>query len=91
MLIYSKDSFKTKSELTVGSKKYQFFNIQKLNHPNLKKLPNSLKVLLENLLRHEDGIHVTQEDIHAILSMDKKSLEREISFFPARVLMQDFT
>lgn len=91
MLIQSKDSFKTKSTLKVGSKEYTIFNIQKINHPNVKKLPNSLKVLLENLLRHEDGLNVSREDIESLLSMDKKSLEREIAFFPARVLMQDFT
>jgi len=91
LLVQSKDSFKTKSKLKVGSKEYTIFDIQKINHPNLKKLPNSLKVLLENLLRHEDGLNVTREDIESLLAMDKKSLEREISFFPARVLMQDFT
>ncbi len=91
LLVHSKDSFKTKSKLKVGSKEYTIFDIQKINHPNLKKLPNSIKVLLENLLRHEDGLNVTREDIESLLGMDKKSLEREISFFPARVLMQDFT
>lgn len=91
MLIQSKDSFQTKTTLKVGNKSYSIFNLQKINHPNIKKLPNSLKVLLENLLRHEDGLNVTAEDINAILTLDKKSLTREISFFPARVLMQDFT
>jgi aconitate hydratase len=91
MLVQSKDSFKTKTTLKVGSKEYTIFNIQKINHPNLKKLPNSIKVLLENLLRHEDGLNVSRDDIESLLSMDKKSLEREIAFFPARVLMQDFT
>lgn len=91
LLVQSKDSFKTKSKLKVGSKEYTIFDIQKINHPNLKKLPNSLKVLLENLLRHEDGLNVTSEDIESLLSLDKKSLTREISYFPARVLMQDFT
>ncbi len=95
MLIQSKDSFNLKSTLKVqssgGTKDYVIFNLNKLNHPNIKKLPNSLKVLLENLLRHEDGVNVTREDIESILSMDKTSLTREISYFPARVLMQDFT
>ena len=91
MLIQSKDSFKTKTKLKVGAKEYTIFNINKISHPNVKKLPNSLKVLLENLLRHEDGLNVSREDIETLLSMDKKSLEREIAFFPARVLMQDFT
>lgn len=91
MHIQSNDSFKTKEKLHVGSKNYSIFNLQKISHPNIKKLPVSLKVLLENLLRHEDGRHVSKEDIDALLSLDKKSLTREISFFPARVLMQDFT
>lgn len=91
MLVQSKDSFKTKSQLKVGTHTYSIFNQNKIQHPNLKKLPISLRVLLENLLRHEDGFTVTKEDIDALLSMDKKSLSREISFYPARVLMQDFT
>ncbi len=91
MHIHSKDSFKTKEKLQVGAKTYTIFNAQKISHANVKKLPVSLKVLLENLLRHEDGLHVSHEDIESLLSLDKKSLTREISFFPARVLMQDFT
>lgn len=91
MLVQSKDSFKTKAQLKVGTQTYSIFNQNKIQHPNLKKLPISLRVLLENLLRHEDGFTVTKEDIDALLSMDKKSLSREISFYPARVLMQDFT
>ncbi len=91
MVIHSKDSLKTKTTLKVGSKTYTIFDIKKLNHPNLKKLPISTKVLLENLLRHEDDLNVTKEDIQAVLSQDTKSYEREISFFPSRVLMQDFT
>ncbi len=91
MLVQSKDSFKTKSTLKVGSHTYTIFDQKKISHPNLKKLPISLRVLLENLLRHEDGVHVTHEDVQALLSLDKKALTREISFYPARVLMQDFT
>jgi aconitate hydratase len=91
MLVKSQDSFKTLSALKVGSKEYKIFNIQKLNHPNLKSLPISLRVVLESLLRHEDGRTVVKEDIEAVLRMDKTSLTREISFYPARVLMQDFT
>lgn len=91
MHIQSKDSFKTKEILNVAGKSYTIFNSSKINHPNLKRLPVSLKVLLENLLRHEDGLHVSKEDIDSLLSLDPKSLLREISFFPARVLMQDFT
>lgn len=91
MLVQSKDSFKTKEKVKIGSKEFTIFNQKKISHPNLKKLPISLRVLLENLLRHEDGVHVTKEDIDSLLSLSKESLSREISFFPARVLMQDFT
>ncbi|MNJ99753.1 Aconitate hydratase 1 [compost metagenome] len=91
MLVQSKDSFKTLSSLKVGDKEYKIFNIQRISHPNLKNLPVSLRVVLESLLRHEDGKTVTKEDIDSLLSMDAHSLTREISFYPARVLMQDFT
>ncbi|AGH94551.1 aconitate hydratase AcnA [Pseudobdellovibrio exovorus] len=91
MLIQSRNSLKTKTELTVGGKTYTIFNPNKLQHPNLDKLPLSLKVLLENLLRHEDGINVTPADIESLLSLSKESQTKEIAFFPARVLMQDFT
>ncbi len=91
MLVQSKNSFKTKENIQIGSQEYTIFNQTKISHPNLKKLPISLRVLLENLLRHEDGVHVTKEDIDSLLSLSKESLSREISFFPARVLMQDFT
>ncbi|AHI06835.1 aconitate hydratase [Bdellovibrio bacteriovorus W] len=91
MNIQSKDSFGTKETLSVGKTQYTIFNQSKIKHPNLKKLPRSLRVLLENLLRHEDGMHVTKDDVESLLALDEKSLSREISFFPARVLMQDFT
>lgn len=91
MLIQSKDSFKTLSHLKVGNKEYKIFNINKLGHENLKSMPMSMKVLLESLLRHEDGKTVTKADIEAVLSMSPESKTREISFYPARVLMQDFT
>lgn len=91
MHLQSIDSFKTKDTLKVGDKIYTIFNIKKIDHPNVRKLPNSLKVLLENLLRHEDGLNVKKEDIDCLLSNDEKMQNREISFFPVRVLMQDFT
>ncbi|UOF01054.1 aconitate hydratase AcnA [Bdellovibrio reynosensis] len=91
MHIQSNDSFKTKGSLKSGDRDYTIFNLQKISHPNIRRLPVSLKVLLENLLRHEDGLHVTAEDIQAFLNLDKATFTREISFFPARVLMQDFT
>lgn len=91
MHIVSKNSFSTKDKLQIGHHQYAIFNLQKISHPNIKKLPVTLKILLENLLRHEDGVHVSKEDIEALLRHDESSGSREISFFPTRVLMQDFT
>lgn len=91
MHIQSNDSFGTRETIQIGAQSYTIFNAQKISHPNLKRLPVSLKVLLENLLRHEDGLHVTKQDVETLLSLDPRALLREISFFPARVLMQDFT
>jgi aconitate hydratase len=87
----SKDTFKTRMHLQVGNTQYTIFNPAKTNAAQFKHLPISLRVLLENLLRHEDGLTVSHEDITTLLAHDAKSLEREISFYPARVLMQDFT
>lgn len=91
MLIQSKDSFKTLSTLKVGDKEYKIFNINKINHPHLHSMPISMKVLLESLLRHEDGKTVHTTDIESVLSLSQESKSKEISFYPARVLMQDFT
>lgn len=91
MHIQSNDSFGTRETIQIGAQSYTIFNAQKISHPNLKRLPVSLKVLLESLLRHEDGLHVTKQDVETLLSLDPRALLREISFFPARVLMQDFT
>lgn len=91
----SKDSLKTLSTLTVNGQAYDYFSLAKLKESGLGaliKLPYSLKILLENLLRYEDGVSVTVDDIKAMGNWlrDKKS-DREIAFRPARVLMQDFT
>ncbi|HVO31384.1 MAG TPA: aconitase family protein, partial [bacterium] len=94
MAIISKDSFKTRTTLDVGGKKYEIFSLEVLAKqiPNVAKLPFSMKVLLESLLRNEDGITVTKEDIEALAKWSGgKGEEREISFYVARVLMQDFT
>lgn len=91
MPIKSKDSFGARERIQVGHHHYTIFNPQKIAHPNIKKLPVTLRVLLENLLRHEDGVHVSKEDIDSLLNHDEMSLTREVSFFPTRVLMQDFT
>ncbi|WP_346892525.1 aconitate hydratase AcnA [uncultured Roseibium sp.] len=91
----SLDSFKSKKTLTVGDKTYTYFSIpdaEKNGLDGVSKLPFSLKVVLENLLRFEDGRTVTADDIRAVATwlMTRKSTH-EISYRPARVLMQDFT
>lgn len=89
------DSFKTRRELIIGDQSFQYFSLkvlEKAGLKNIERLPYSLKILLENQLRHEDGHTVTQEDIHAFANwLEKSHLEREIAYRPARVLMQDFT
>jgi len=84
------DSFGAKSTLTVGSTDYEIFRIDTV--PGYDKLPFSLKVLLENLLRTEDGANVTRAQIEALGSWDAAAEpDTEIQFTPARVVMQDFT
>ncbi|GHD43101.1 aconitate hydratase [Thalassobaculum fulvum] len=88
------DSFKSKSTLDVGGKKYTYYNLGALAaaHPEVARLPYSLKVLLENLLRFEDGVTVSKEDVAALADWAKhRKSNREIAYRPARVLMQDFT
>ena len=91
----SLDSFKCLRPLRVGSKTYAHFSLLAAEKNGLKgisRLPFSMKVLLENLLRNEDGRSVTKEDIQGVAQWLKtKTSEREIPFRPARVLMQDFT
>ncbi|WP_114392523.1 aconitate hydratase AcnA [Oleisolibacter albus] len=89
------DSLKARRTLTVGGKSYDYFSIpeaEKAGLGDLSRLPYSMKVLLENLLRWEDGRTVTVDDVKAVAQwlVDKKS-DREIAYRPARVLMQDFT
>jgi len=82
----------SKATLTVGSKSYQYFPLAQCSEAALKRLPVSLKILLENLLRFEDGVNITRRDIDALLQWDPKATpSHEISFTPARVIMQDFT
>src|SRR5688572_7139070 len=87
------DSFKTLSTLSVGGKSYSYFSLKALakNGFDLSRLPFSMKVFLENLLRHEDGQTVRKADVEAVARFDGKPGEREVFFMPARVLMQDFT
>jgi aconitate hydratase len=88
-----KDSFKTADQLTVHNKSYEFFNLKKLDKAyDVDRLPFSLKILLENLLRTEDGVSVSQQDIEALLKWDPKATPNtEIAFTPSRVILQDFT
>jgi aconitate hydratase len=87
-----RDSFKTRTALAVGQQTYEIFSLPALKGHDLDRLPYSLKILLENLLRHEDGVNVTREDVEALLAWDAKAApSHEIAFTPGRVIMQDFT
>ncbi len=89
------DSFGTRKTLTVGNQNYDIFRLdllEKAGFKNVSKLPVSLKVLLENLLRQEDNHHVNKGDIQALANWSPKAKQdKEIAFMPARVLMQDLT
>ncbi|HTL49801.1 MAG TPA: aconitase family protein, partial [Steroidobacteraceae bacterium] len=86
------DSFKARRKLDAGGRQYEYFALEAIGEPNVGRLPYSLKILLENLLRHEDGRSVTRDDILALAKADPRKLPaREIAFTPARVIMQDFT
>src|SRR5436190_12879920 len=89
------NSFSAKSTLTVGSEKFEYYSLEqaeKTGAGTLAKLPFSLKVMLENLLRFEDGSTVTTDDVRSVAaSIQANAPEKEIAFRPARVLMQDFT
>ncbi|MCP1676098.1 aconitate hydratase [Natronocella acetinitrilica] len=88
-----KDSFNTRSTLEVGGKTYDIFRFDSLRDSHdVERLPFSLKVLLENLLRKEDGVNVTRQHIESLLAWDARAKPSdEIAFTPARVVMQDFT
>jgi aconitate hydratase len=89
------DSFSTRKVLRIGSQAYDIFGLDVLEQAgfkNVSRLPVSLKVLLENLLRQEDGHHVNKGDIEALANWNPKvKSDKEIAFMPARVLMQDLT
>ncbi|HET8818957.1 MAG TPA: aconitate hydratase AcnA [Xanthomonadaceae bacterium] len=92
------DSFATRARLDVNGKSYTYYSLPKLgerlaaNGASLAKLPYSMKILLENLLRHEDNVTVTPEHIEAVANWDPRAEpETEIAFMPARVVLQDFT
>jgi aconitate hydratase len=88
------DSFSARSTLRVGGAQYEMFRLDALARVGLdvQRLPYSLRILLENLLRHEDGVTVTADDVRALAGWNPAAPpDREIAFTPARVLLQDFT
>ncbi|HTM33601.1 MAG TPA: aconitate hydratase AcnA [Vicinamibacterales bacterium] len=91
----SLDSFKTRAALTAGGETVQYYSLAALSaagFPGVERLPYSLKILLENLLRREDNAFVKSADIRTLAAWDPRIPgEKEISFMPARVLLQDFT
>lgn len=83
------NSFNSAKQLTVGDKSYKYFSMPELG---VSKLPYSLKILLENMLRTEDGANVTKDHVNALVNWDPSAEpDIEIQFSPARVIMQDFT
>ncbi len=87
-----KDSFGARSTLAVGDNNFEIFRLDAVTAGHVEKLPYSLKILLENLLRHEDDRDVTRDDILALANWDPKAdPSTEISFTPSRVILQDFT
>ena len=88
-----KDTFNSRSEFNVGSNSYELFRLDALKEKgDFTKLPFALKILLENLLRNEDGVSVKSSDIENLLTWNPNSEESsEIGFMPSRVLLQDFT
>jgi aconitate hydratase len=90
----SVNSFNSRSTLTVGSKEYEIYRLDALDQQGIstKHLPFSLRILLENLLRTEDGRNVRKEEIRALAAWNSRSKpDKEIAFTPSRVLLQDFT
>jgi len=86
----SVDSFGSRSTLVVGERTYEIFRLDAL--PGTERLPYSIKVLLENLLRTEDGLNITADSIRSVAEWDAKAEpSHEVLFTPARVLLQDFT
>ena len=87
------DSFSTASSLEVGGSQYRYYSLARLaEQHDISRLPFSLKILLENLLRHEDGVDVTRSDIEALCNWDPQAdPSTEIAFTPSRVVLQDFT
>src|SRR5512139_115604 len=94
MIPTGQDSLNTRSTLEVGGKKYAYYSLEKAGAVlgDVSRLPFSMKVLLENLLRFDDGVTVTRDDLQCMVDWQKeRRINREIQYRPARVLMQDFT
>src|SRR6202521_4048049 len=90
----SLNSFNSRSALKVGKKEYDIYRLEALDKQGIptRHLPYSLRILLENLLRTEDGRNVKADDIRALAAWNRNSKpEKEIAFTPSRVLLQDFT
>jgi len=94
-IVTSINSFNSLKQLTVNGESYDYFSLKTLQDSHglqLQKMPHSLKILLENLLRYEDNVTVNATDINAVCDwLHHKKSDREIAYRPARVLMQDFT
>src|SRR5437868_1757029 len=94
MAIPAGNSFATRDKLNVGAQSFDVHrleNLEKRGINTVARLPFSLRILLENLLRCEDGRFVHSEDIRALAAWTPNSAPKEIAFMPARVLLQDFT
>ena len=94
MIPTGQDSLKTRSTLEADGKSYAYYSLEKAGAAlgDVSRLPFSMKVLLENLLRFEDGVTVTRDDLQAMADwLKERRINREIQYRPARVLMQDFT
>src|ERR1700751_6342977 len=86
------NSYNARSTLKSGDRSYEIWSMAALPPEKVARLPYSLKILLENLLRFEDGVNVTRADIDALLNWDPAATPSyEIAFTPARVILQDFT
>ena len=87
------DSFGARSTLSIGGREVEIFRLEALQaRYDVARLPYTLKILLENVLRHEDGATVTADDVEAVAALERRGrASREISYSPARVLLQDFT
>nr|VFJ93262.1 MAG: aconitate hydratase [Candidatus Kentron sp. LFY] len=88
-----RDSFETNTTLTVDENQYRIYSLRRLDtHADTRHLPFSLRILLENLLRHEDGVSVTREDVLALAAWESQAEPAtEVAFTPSRVILQDFT